>query len=215
MDRRLNLAEELLLLGLHDEKGTVLMAASLGLTYGLAGALLVELAQAGHVRIEGKDLVAAPRGFARDAILDEILAAVRSSPKTRRIDHWVARFGRSGSIKKKLLARLVEKGVLVRQEGRLLWVFPTSRYPQLDPRPESKIRDDVRSALRGVAAPEGRIAALIGLIHACDLVGVLFEKGERREARKRAKEISRDQPIGSAVARAVEAVRTAVVIAAS
>lgn len=215
MDRRLNLAEELLLLGLNDEKGTVLMAASLGLPYGLAGALLIELAQAGLVRIEGKDLAAAPRGLARDAILDEVLAAIRSSAKTRRIDHWVGRFGRSGSIKKKLLDRLVEKGVLLRQEGRLLWIFPTSRYPQMDPRPESKIRDDVRSALRGVVPPEERIAALIGLVHACDLVGVLFEKGERREAKKRAKEIGRDQPVGSAVARAVEAVRAAVIIVAT
>ncbi len=215
MDRRLNLAEELLLLGLNDEKGTVLMAASLGLPYGLAGALLVELARTGLVRIEGKDLVAAPRGLARDEILDEILAAIRASPKTRRIDHWVGRFGRSGRIKKRLLARLVEKGILVREEGRLLWVFPTTRYPQMDPRPESQVRDEVRSALRGVGVPEERLAALIGLIHACDLVGVLVEKGERREAKKRAKEIGRGQPIGSAVGRAIEAVRAAVIIAAS
>ncbi len=110
---------------------------------------------------------------------------------------------------------MVEKGILVREEGRLLWVFPTTRYPQMDPRPESRIRDEVRSALRGVGLPEERLAALIGLVQACDLVGVLFEKGERREAKKRAKEIGRGQPIGSAVARVVEGVQAAVIIAAT
>jgi|GEM_PF-4255314 len=40
----LNLAEELLLLALQDEKGTVLASAAGSLSYGLAGALLMELA---------------------------------------------------------------------------------------------------------------------------------------------------------------------------
>lgn len=215
MDKTLTLAEELLLLGLHDEKGTVLMAASTGLTYGLAGAALIELERAGLVRIEGKDLVAAPRGTTRDPILDEVLDAIRSSPKTRRIDHWVGRFGRSGSLKKKLLARLVEKGILVREEGRLLWLFPTSRYPQLDPRPEAGVRERIRSGVMGVPSPGEREGALISLVHACDLIGILFEKGERREAKAKAKAITRRQPIGGAVARAVEAVRAAVIIAAT
>ncbi len=46
MDKNLNLAEELLLLALNEEKGTVVFAASTALPYGLAGALLIELAQA-------------------------------------------------------------------------------------------------------------------------------------------------------------------------
>jgi len=56
---------------------------------------------------------------------------------------------------------------------------------------------------------------LISLVHACDLTGVIFEKGERREAKKRAKAISQKQPVGSAVARAVEAINAAVIIAAT
>ena len=215
MDRTLNLAEELLLLGLHDEKGTVLTAASLGLTYGLAGAVLIELERAGLVRLEGKDLIAAPLGLTRDPILDEVLEAVRSSPKVRSIGHWVGFFGRSGKLKKWFLTRLADKGIVTREEGRFLGIFPTSRYPQLDPRPEAGVRDRVRSGIMGVASPGEREAALIGLVHACDLVGVLFEKGERREAKAKAKEIARRQPIGGAVARAIEAVRAAVIAAAT
>ena len=81
--------------------------------------------------------------------------------------------------------------------------------------PEFGIRERVRSGLRGLTEPDDRTAALISLVHACDLTGMLFEKGERREAKKRAKEISAGQPVGSAVAQTVEAVRAAVIVAAA
>ncbi len=216
MDIKLNLAEELLLLALNEEKGTILMAASTGLPYGLAGALVVELVEAGLLRIEGKELIAAPRGSARDELLDGILGTIRSSKRTRNLKHWVGRLGRSGGkIKKDLLARLVQKGVLREEEHRLLWVFPVWRYPETDPRPEYRIRERVRAGILGAVPPETRTAALISLVHACDLTGVLFDKGERREAKRRAKEITASQPIGSAVARTVEAVRAAVITAAA
>lgn len=216
MDIKLNLAEELLLLALNEEKGTILMAASTGLPYGLAGALIVELVEAGLLRIEGTELIAAPRGSARDELLDEVLGSIRTSKRTRNLKHWVGKIGRSGGkIKEKLLNRLVEKGILKREEHRLLWVFPTRRYPETDPRPEYKIRERVRAGILGAVPPETRTAALISLVHACDLTGVLFEKGECREARKRAKEITKSQPIGNAVAHTVEAVKVAVVTAAA
>jgi Golgi phosphoprotein 3 len=215
MDTKLSLAEELLLLALNDEKGTVLMAGATGLPYGLAGALLVELIAAGLLRIEGKALVAAPSGSARDEILDGVLSELRSAKRTRDIKHWVGKVGRSGGkIRAKLAERLVAKGILRKEEGRLLLIFPTTRYPQVNPSPEYGVRERVRAALRGMTPPDERTAALISLVHACDLVGPLFEKGERREAKKKAKEISANQPVGSAVARTVEAVKAAVIIAA-
>lgn len=216
MDTKLSLAEDVLLLALNDEKGTVLMTASVALPYALAGAIIVKLIEAGSVRIEDKELVAAPRGSARDEILDEILGMIRSSKRTRSLNHWVGKIGRSGGkIKEKLLARLVDKRILGREEHRLLWVFPTKRYPQIDPRPEYGIRERVRSAIRGMTLPDERTAALISLIHASDLIGEIFEKGERRDAKRRAKEIAKSQPVGSAVAHAVEAVKVAVIAAAS
>ena len=216
MDKNLSLAEELLLLALNDEKGTVLMAGATGLPFGLAGALLVELIEAGLLRIEGKALVAAPAGSARDEILDGILSEVRIAKRTRDIKHWVGKVGRSGGkIRAKLADRLVAKGILRKEEGRLLLIFPTTRYPQTNPMPEYGVRERIRAALRGMTPPDERTAALISLVHACDLVGHLFDKGERRGAKKKAKEISASQPVGSAVARTVEAVKAAVIIAAS
>ncbi len=176
----------------------------------------VRHAEAGLVRVEGKELIATARGSALDGLLDEVLGTIRSSKRARSLNHWVGKIGRSGGkIKEKLLARLVEKSILQREEHRLLWVFPTRRYPQIDPGPEYRIRERVRSAIRGMIPPHERTAALISLVHACDLTGTIFEKGERRDAKRRAKEITKSQPIGSAVARAVEAVKAAAIAAAT
>jgi golgi phosphoprotein 3 len=216
MDTKLSLAEELLLLALNDEKGTVLMAGATGLPYGLAGALLVELVDAGLLRLEGKTLVAAPAGATRDEILDGILIQLRTAKRTRDLRYWVGRIGRSGGkLKAKVADRLVGKGILQREEHRVLLIFPTTRFPQVNPMPEYGARERIRAALRGMTPPDERTAALISLVHACGLVGILFDKGERREAKKKAKEIAKSQPIGAAVAQTVEAIQAAVVAAAA
>jgi golgi phosphoprotein 3 len=216
MDKTLNLAEELLLLALSEEKGTVLLRAQTVLPYGLAGAFLIELIEANLLRLEGKYLIPAPSGSARDELLDGILATIRTSKRTHTLRHWVWRLGRSGGkIKKNLLVRLVEKRILQREEHRLLGIFPTPHYPEADFRPEFEIRRRIRSGILRGGTHEERTAALICLAYACDLIGVIFEKGERRDAKRSAKEISKKQPVGGAVAHTVAAIKAAVVIAAS
>ena len=71
----LTLAEELLLLAMHDEKG------STGFTQidpGLAGALLVDLGQLGALRPEGKELAAVAGSGPEHPVLAR---ATRSSPR--------------------------------------------------------------------------------------------------------------------------------------
>ena len=216
MEKNLNLAEELLLLAMHEKRGTVLLRAQTALPYGLVGALLIELCGAGLLRLEGKNLIAAPGGYAQDELLEEVLAKVRSSKRVHALKSWVLRMGRSGGkIKKKLLTRLVEKRILQREEHRVLGIIPTQHYPEADFRPEFEIRRRTSSAITRGGARDERTAALISLAYACDLIGLLFEKGERREAKRRAKEISKSQPVGSAVAQTIAAIRAAAVIAAS
>ncbi|MCK7468570.1 MAG: GPP34 family phosphoprotein [Desulfosudis oleivorans] len=163
--------------------------------YGLAGALLIELAQAGHGPDRGaRTLVAAPRGFGagRDPRRGARGGPV-ALPRPRSIDHWVAPVRPVGEASRRSSwPGWPARGSSTRAGGAA--ALESSRRPGIPswiPGRKPEIRDDVRSGLRGAAVARGvAIAALIGLVHACDLVGVLFEKGERREAKTRAKEIS-------------------------
>ncbi|RLE17804.1 MAG: GPP34 family phosphoprotein, partial [Acidobacteria bacterium] len=71
---KLTLSEQLLLLALKDEKGTVVSKAGIALDFGLAGALLLEMTVSGRINIrDGKLIVqnATPSG---DPLIDEVLA---------------------------------------------------------------------------------------------------------------------------------------------
>jgi hypothetical protein len=87
--RGLNVAEELLLLSLHDVKGTVHCTASHALPYGIAGALLAELAISGRLRADEKQIIVVDRAATGDALLDEALGLVHDVEIPREPVYWV------------------------------------------------------------------------------------------------------------------------------
>jgi hypothetical protein len=64
------LATDLLLLALDDERGTLFPQTAVGLDYGLAGAVVMDLALRGCVRVDERDRVFAARPAPGDAVLD-------------------------------------------------------------------------------------------------------------------------------------------------
>ena len=206
----LNLPEELMLLALNDEKGTVVTSASLALPYGLAGAILMELTLA--ERLDERDGDIAVRGARPlgDDLLDEALLLIRSSERVRKAEHWVYKIAGMKSLKERLLDRLIGKGILYKEEHRILWVFSANRYPEKDPRPERDVRRRVREAVLGNAAFDSRTGMLIALIQACELASEVFEKSERDAAAKRMKEIGASGDIGTAVSNSAAAIQAAI-----
>ncbi|NLI48313.1 MAG: GPP34 family phosphoprotein [Acidobacteria bacterium] len=207
---KLTLAEELLLLSLRNDKGTVLCSASVGLPFGLAAAVLMELAMQEKVRIEGKKLVAVPTGDTDDAVLDECLNLIRAAAKPKTVQSWVSRLGDRKSIRRAYLDRLVQKRILRREEHRILWVFPTERFPTSNPLEELEVRRRLRRTAFTATAPDARTRFLVSLVQACDLAGEVFPDGdERKEAKQRFAELVKEEAFGKAVSDQVAAVMAA------
>lgn len=205
------LMEELMLLGLHGEKGH--QVASTALPYGLAGAILVELMVHGRIRLSEEFVEAADRKAVGDPVLDEALAIIRSASRRKRPKGWVSALpGRLKALPRRVAERLVQRGVLRAEERKVLWIFPVTRYPERDSRPEREIRQRVRDAILRDRALDERTAALIALMGACRLVDEVFEKDERKPARKRIKEIVRGNPYGDAVRKVVEETEATVML---
>lgn len=101
----------------------------------------------------------------------------------------------------RLLADLVERGVLTRENGPGL--FSTTRWRLVNADVQAALRDRLRSVLLGWTAPTSRDAALLTLIQETYLVNRLVAKGERATARARAKELSAMNPVIASIARAV------------
>jgi Golgi phosphoprotein 3 len=208
----LSLPEELLLLALHDEKGKIVSKASTGLLFGLAGAVLLELTLQKRLALAEKNKLALHDDrLTGDEILDEAIGKIRQSKKIRKADHWVSKLSGTKKLKDRLLDRLVNKGILRKEEKKVLRVFPVKRYPTKDARPERTTREQIRAALLQGRTPDERTAMIVSLVVACDLINEIFPKGERRVARKRAKEIVKNDPVGKAVTSATQAVQAAVI----
>lgn len=213
--QRLTLSEALCLIALDDARGTVGMDVSSHLQYALAGAAILDLTLRARLAVAGKDLAvtdAAPTG---DDILDDALAAIVRSEKRRSVAHWVRNLGKGvPHHRERVIARLVARGILRREDDRLLWVFSRQRFPTSDPAPEHDLRDHLRAVALGTAAPDLWSALLLNLLNAGRMEGLLLStREERRVAKPQLEAFARGEVVGTAVAEAITAVQAAVMAA--
>lgn len=209
------LAEDLLLLLTDDSTGRLLVAGA-EMDLALAGAQLVELSLSGRVDLEAKRLVVRDGSSTGDAVLDSALAVVRRR-EGRKVSAVMGELGRR--IRPALYQRLSDSGVLRCEEGRVLGVFPTRRWPTASADHEAALRRALTAALVRGEPLEERGRALVALLHALRAthkVVVPREHGlRRRELDSRAKELSEGSWGSDAVRAAVDAMMAAVIGAAA
>jgi hypothetical protein len=207
------LAEELLLLLLDDEKGTA-PSMIIGRDEALAGALLLDLLEA--ERLEEREGKLVPVGLPPAApALAAAFAALRADDP-RRPRQWVSRLPRRVKpIIATIAEPLVARGVLDEQRHKLLGLFSSTRYPELDPGPEQELRARLRRVLVDGSEPDAHTASLLALLVPLDRVKLLVERGERRAAKDRAKAVAERGPVGDAVRAAIEEQVAAAVLAAT
>ena len=207
------LSEQLLLIALDDEKGTD--ETSWSSDPGLAAGLLLELAEADLVRLEGKEVVAAEGGASPEhPLLREALEAIRVSDRPRTPKHWVDRLPKDlKPLRTRVAEGLVERGVLTEERSKLLGLFPRTRWPEADPRPERELRTQLHEVLVTGREPTEHEALLIGLLEPLGLVGRVVARDERKAARARAKEVAEQGVAGTAVRDAIAGIQAAVMSA--
>jgi hypothetical protein len=195
-----SLPEELLLLALHDEKGSVIPSAARVLNGALVGAVLMELGLQGRLRETvdgGLQVDPTPTG---DEILDEAVQRVADSDRPRQASYWVGRLARRiPRLKDRLLEQLVSRGVLERRERRILWVFPSRSFPLADAAAEQQVRDRIRAVILEDLVPDRRMAALIGLVRSCNLIDEIFAPHERTRANRRFEELTSEEAVENGV----------------
>ncbi|MDQ7065709.1 MAG: GPP34 family phosphoprotein [candidate division KSB1 bacterium] len=207
----LMLPEKLMLLALHDEKGAVVFSSSTALPFALAGGVLLELFFRKKITMADNKVRFLDAKNTGELVLDRTLRLMQESARPRDVKHWVTRIRRSmKNLKKEIIRSLVRKGILKQEVRRILWVFKLHRYPARDRVPEMEIRQHIRNVVLHGHPPTEEDVALLSLINACNLVGEVFPKNERKQAKQRLKELTRDEAIGKAVSAAVAEMTAAV-----
>lgn len=211
----LSLSEELLLLALNDEKGNISLQASSTIDYGIAGAGLLELIFKKCIYLDAANKLRVSEGaIGESAFQKSILAQLTLSTKHRKLDYWVQRLpSKMKPIKTTILQSLIEGGILSEKKKVVLWVFSLDRYPMVDGSPEAELRKRIHDIVLGNEEPGESEGALLGLVQACGLINEIFEKNDRRIAKKRIKEIAKNQIMAKAVEDALAAAMAAVIAA--
>ena len=208
------IAEDLLLLLLDDESGT--LAHSEQVQPLLGGALLLELALAERIEVAEKTgmwstpkvevLEGAPL---EDPLLVESIGTVAEKPRSAQ--DLVNRLGKD--TKDVLLKRLADRGLVRPVQDKVLGLFPRTTWPATDRTHEAAVRDLLQGALVNGLTPDTRTSALIALLSAVDQAHKIIDRGDlpAKEVKHRAKEISEGAWAAKAVKDAVAAAQAAIV----
>lgn len=196
----LTLAEELLLLGLDDESGEIILSVSTALPYGIAGALLLDLHLLNKISLNDKFVEVKDSSKTEHPILDEVLNLIKIKEKLEEPKYWIRTI--NGSVENlidRIIDGLVVRGVLKKEEKKILWIIPVDRFPTNDPLPEVHTRILIRSLVLENVEPTERTLALLSLVKASNLIDELFLKEERKQASNIINEMILDEKIGKAV----------------
>jgi Golgi phosphoprotein 3 (GPP34) len=202
-----NLGEELTLLSIRPDKGTV--ATAQRISYGLMGAELVGLAASGRIEIERDRISVRDASPTGDPQLDTALASLVRARRPARAQAWVGRPRRK--IVLAYLGRLVAAGAL-RAERR---VFGTTRYRIADPArvAQTRARLDAIALSGGMVTTEQ--AAFGGLTHAIGLDLMLYPGRAGAPVRRRLLEMGKGQWTVAAVTGAAAAAASSAASAAA
>ncbi len=206
------LSEELLLLLLDDEKGTA-SNWTIGRDQALAGALLLDLLEAGRLEDRAGKLATVDSPPLAPAAA-AAYAAMRDEERTAK--DWVNKLpGRVKPITATIAESLVREGVLDEQRHKTLGLFSSTRYPELDAAPEEELRARLRGVLVGGEEPDAHTASLLSLLVPLELVPRLVDKEDRGRAKARAKAVAERGPVGDAVRTAIQQQVTGAIVAAT
>lgn len=220
----LYLHEEVTLLALSDEKGTI----ETGSWYPqvVAGAVLAELMRRDRVRIQSKTeakstgslfdrqpklVVIDPKPIG-DVLTDEWLKEISVSPKPRPVDHWLGKIAGTKDLKARVAGRLVQIGILAQREAKVLWVFNRVLYPEAKADPEAEIRRRLETAIfsDNTDVDVGTVI-LLSLVKSGEFLPYLFDRKALKSRRSHIDTVIAGEKLGVATAALIESIQVMIV----
>jgi hypothetical protein len=209
------LCEEIMLLALRNERGTVTTGF---LDYAIAGAVLAELLLDRRITVDKtrKKLVdlhnTHPTG---DPIIDECMAIMKTGKRRVSLSAWVSRLAGIKKLRYKVARQLCNRRILRADEDKVLYIFTRKIYPEIDPVPEEKIVERLRAAMFSTNDQlEPRTVVLISLANGADLLSETFGRKEVKSRKKRIEQIINGEMTGQATKEVIAACESAAVVAA-
>ena len=213
----LTLYEEVMLLSLKDEKGTIESGA--WYHQAVAGAILAELLLTRRIRVESERKKRFAKVVSRkslnDPLLDECLKRIATSQKRQQLTTWLQRFANIKQLKHRVARQLCRKGVLREEEDKVMLIFRRRIYPEVDPGPERDLIEKLqRAVLTDSRDVDARTGVLVALANHTNLLKNAIDKKQLKRRKKRIEALAQGDAISGAAKDAVQAAQAAAAMAA-
>jgi len=213
---KLFLHEEILLLALKDEEGTI--AGGAMYTYAVGGAVLAELLLRHRIAVDStskRKLVSVidPEPVS-DVLIDEWLVKMSAAKRRQPLRGWVSKIAATRQLKHRIAVPLCQRGILRMDEETILLLFTRRIYPEIDPKPEREILDRLHRAIFSDTGDiDARTVVLLSLAKGANLLPALFGKKNVKQRKRRIEQIVNGEITGAATKEAIEAMHAAVAVA--
>ncbi len=200
----LRFAEEIILLLLNDDDGRFARVQNISLDYALAGGILMDLALENRIDTDLDNLILIDPTPTGDELLDTTLAEIEQEGG-HDARFWVERTAvRSDAVRETVLERLIDRGILERQDDRFLWVFKSRRYPAIDGEAQREVKLRIMGVLFSDEIPDPRDIVIICLADACGIFKSIFTSNELETVAPRIEQVRRLDLIGQAMTQAIQ-----------
>ncbi len=173
------------------------------LEYAVAGAVLMELEKQGFIDSDTENIIPLRSDLPEDEILAQAHREVVSKGSMRIRDclRWMA--VRAPGLHKAALARLIEKGFLVKRQRRKMLVFQ-EEYVEATNHAGHDLKVHIFDTLKSNDTPLPDDIRLICLADATGLLREMFDNEERRKTQDRVEAVRRLDLVGQVTAVAIE-----------
>lgn len=211
----LYLHEEVLLLALKDEEGTI--EAGSYYTHAIASAVIAELIVRQRIALTGTEkkrfLEVTDRTPVGEPLLDESLERMATAKRRARLSSWVARLAGAKKLRDRLAEGLRRRGILRADVRDVLLFFKRKTWPTVNPEPERELVERLHHAIFGDGDVEARTIVLVSIAHHTGLLKNVFDRKELKARRDHIKALIETEAVGDAARSAIEAMHAAIAVA--
>lgn len=186
---KISIAEGLYLIMLDDQEGRLLAAAEKSFNYGLLSAAIFDLKLLKKIDIKGGKIEVLDQTGTANGVLDKVLQNLEPGAP------FIEQLGKLNDTFKDLRADmdalLVQRGILKREETKLLWIPLSERMGNANYVFEQEIRNGLRTiVLQETNKARHFFMILLSLIYDCQILDEVFtERDDFIDAEKAAKDI--------------------------
>jgi len=204
MNESIPLSQKLYALGIHPQKGGLVIGAASAMDYVLVGALFLELYQAGNIKFEDKKIVVL-NSKSEIPIHHFMLDKLSKSKKSMKISRWINKFYYSMKhIRNEVRDGLSDKRIIRMKSKRFLffkWKIPVIVSKQYI----YHLVDYVNTMIFKGTTDENELIFLSFIEPAGLLRRVFKDREKRRQAKKNLKKMMAENQVSKAVSDAIVA----------